>query len=223
MSVRGWLRHPPPPRPLRAPSAPRCAGRRAAAAGGCLVSLKVFGSASPHDVWMIYCIVGVNITDGHICRCCYCCKQPKVSGRHGDASLNFRTLLLLPLAMSLGMSYKPNLNAHIPGTPLNPGKSAAATGWQVWEACGGAPRCRTGTWGEAPDSSFCPVRYGGAAAPRRLRAAITSARPPAGAVSPPPPPPLCWGAAPAGPARRLRRRSGAPAAGFPPCSAPRGG
>ncbi|XP_027734406.1 cyclin-dependent kinase 2-associated protein 1 isoform X1 [Empidonax traillii] len=72
---------------------------------------------------MIYCIVGVNITDGHICRCCYCCKQPKVSGRHGDASLNFRTLLLLPLAMSLGMSYKPNLNAHIPGTPLNPAGS----------------------------------------------------------------------------------------------------
>ncbi|XP_041344752.1 cyclin-dependent kinase 2-associated protein 1 isoform X2 [Pyrgilauda ruficollis] len=105
------------------PRAPPCAGRRAAAAGGCRLSPKVFGSASPHDVWMIYCIVGVNITDGHICRCCYCCKQPKVSGRHGDASLNFRTLLLLPLAMSLGMSYKPNLNAHIPGTPLNPGIS----------------------------------------------------------------------------------------------------
>ncbi|XP_064024716.1 cyclin-dependent kinase 2-associated protein 1 isoform X1 [Pogoniulus pusillus] len=72
---------------------------------------------------MIYCIVGVNITDGHICRCCYCCKQPKVSGRHGDASVNFRTLLLLPLAMSLGMSYKPNLNTHVPGTPLNPAGS----------------------------------------------------------------------------------------------------
>ncbi|XP_021268318.1 cyclin-dependent kinase 2-associated protein 1 isoform X1 [Numida meleagris] len=73
---------------------------------------------------MIYCIVGVNITDGHICRCRSCCKQPKVSGRRGDASLNsIRTPLLLPLAMSLGMSYKPNLNAHIPGTPLAPAGS----------------------------------------------------------------------------------------------------
>lgn len=122
---------------------------------------------------MIYCIVGVNITDGHICRCCYCCKQPKVSGRHGDASLNFRTLLLLPLAMSLGMSYKPNLNAHIPGTPLNPGKSAPATGWQVWEASGG---CRTGTWGK-PRTRVCAQS---GMAGQRLRAAITRARPPAG-------------------------------------------
>lgn len=219
--MRGCPRHPPPPRPLRAPSAPRCAGRRAAAAGGCLVSPKVFGSASPHDVWMIYCIVGVNITDGHICRCCYCCKQPKVSGRHGDASLNFRTLLLLPLAMSLGMSYKPNLNAHIPGTPLNPGKSAAATGWQVWEACGGAPRCRTGTWGGG-GKPWTRVFAQSGTAGQRLRAAITSARPPAGRPEPSPRPPLRRSAAPPEPAPR-RRRSGAPAAGFPPCSAPRGG
>lgn len=172
--MRGWPRTPAAPPPAAPPpSAPPCAGRRAAAAGGCRLSPKVFGSASPHDVWMIYCIVGVNITDGHICRCCYCCKQPKVSGRHGDASLNFRTLLLLPLAMSLGMSYKPNLNAHIPGTPLNPGKSAAATGWQVWEASGG---CRTGTWGK-PRTRVCAQS---GMAGQRLRAAITRARPPAG-------------------------------------------
>ncbi|KAM9118276.1 cyclin-dependent kinase 2-associated protein 1 isoform X1 [Trachemys scripta elegans] len=74
---------------------------------------------SPNDVWMIYCIVGVNISDGHICRCCYRCKQPKVSGRHRDAPLNVRTFLFLAFAMSLGMSYKPNLNAHLPGTSIN--------------------------------------------------------------------------------------------------------
>ncbi|XP_069726773.1 LOW QUALITY PROTEIN: cyclin-dependent kinase 2-associated protein 1 [Phaenicophaeus curvirostris] len=56
---------------------------------------------------MIYCIVGVNITDGHICRCRAARKQGGVRGSGGAAP-----------AMSLGMSYKPNLNAHLPGTPL---------------------------------------------------------------------------------------------------------
>lgn len=154
---------------------------------------------------MIYCIVGVNITDGHICRCRSCCKQPKVSGRRGDASLNsIRTPLVLPLAMSLGMSYKPNLNAHIPGTPLAPGKCAAGTGHKFGRRAAG-PR---GTWGSAGLRS-CPLRDGGAAPPsRHYRRPPAPRRPSAGTRRP---------------AGRPRAAAGAPSAGFPPCPAPRGG
>lgn len=148
--------------------------------------------------------------------------------------MNFGTpllllLLLAPLAMSLGMSYKPNLNAHIPGTPLTPGKSAAATGWQVWEACGGGPAVPPRQPAASPGLEFfCPVPLwrgselsapGSApplpgarpprAAPRRPSAGAPGAAGPA--PEPPPPPPG-------------GREGGAPpAAGFPPCPAPRGG